>query len=177
MKKYFKFSLIALYFMHVTPAKAENLVSIVKSIECSSFSAKLYSLQQETDFGIYLITQEIKLLGNGNNKFMIIKLSQHYSPNKNLNGRKAVDNEASDWFCLKAATGKHYLWVMFTCTNEKSTSCRYNTESGELYDDTGRTLHLDRMTDAQADALCKRLKIPSAPPNGGFITPAHHILF
>ncbi len=104
-------------------------------------------------------------------------MNQHYSPNKNLNGLKTIDNEADSWFCLKAATGKHYLWILFACANEDSTSCRYNTEGSELYDDTGRTMHLDQMTDAQAEVLYKRLKIPSAPPDGGFITPAHSILF
>ena len=158
-------------------AKSGKLVRDSRKIECVSFQAVSYSMSQETDFGTYLLSQIIKLSRNFNKRLITIDLHQHYSANRNLSGRNAIDDEALDWFCLKASTGKRYLWIMFTCANEDSTSCRYNTESSELYDETGRALHLNSMTDAQAEALYKRLKIPPAPPNGGFISPGHHILF
>lgn len=130
-----------------------------------------------TDFGTILRRQGIIIIPKGIGKAVAINLNQHYSSDTRLNGLKALDDEASDWFCLKADTGRHYLWIGFYCGNEDSTSCRYNTERGELYSDTGRSMHLDRLTDAQSKALYKRLKIPPALPDGGVITPAHDIIY
>lgn len=175
--KYLSYPILVICFTSNVIAKSGDLTKITRKIECINSQFLSYSVLQETDSGTYLLSQVIKFFRNSQKRSIIIDLHQHYSANRNLSGRNAIDDEALDWFCLKAATGKRYLWVMFTCANEDSTSCRYNTESSELYDDTGRALHLNSMTDAQAEALYKRLKIPPAPPNGGFISPAHHILF
>lgn len=121
------------------------------------------------------ISQTVKIKDIKNRGFISLDLEQHLTKDKDFFGKLGLDNEADSWFCIRSGAGKYYLWLGFTCVNEDATSCRYNTEVARWYDSTGHNLHVDRMSNAQGEALRKRLKIPLKLPDGGYFTEKHWI--
>ena len=120
--------------------------------------------------------QSITIRRRGHPLPVKIDLEQKFSEREDLSGEKALDNIAAFWFCRKSRTGESYLWLAFTCGWDAK-SCRETSEWVELYDAAGRNLHLDRMSEAQGDALFRRLGTSHALSDGGYLTARHQILY
>ena len=178
MRVSFASYILALLILYPLSSRAQPIESVDRVMRCGYLVAKADTIMiSEPDLTTQIVSQKIKLYNTRCHFSRMIDLEQHLSANKDLDGRKVVDDEAGIWFCLESKTGRRYLYLMFTCLNDDTTSCKYNSERGQLYDDMGQNLNIDKIGEMRSVALWKRLGLSSEQLDGRYITSDHKIFF